>query len=146
MTRLFDLYRELHNNGVLFFNRTLPFSQKDTIAATIECGGTYGIFIDADKLSSRSEEAVTVAHEAGHCMTGSTHQLYSPFEVIQKHENTADKWAIKKLIPKEELYDKILSGCTDIWELAEHFNVTEDFLRKALCFYIHGNLAVDSYI
>jgi len=36
-------------------------------------------------------------------------------------------------------------GCTDLWMLAEHFGVTEGFMRKVVCWYTHGNLAADLY-
>ena len=30
-------------------------------------------------------------------------------------------------------------------ELAEHFQVSEEFIRKAVCLYTHGNLAAELY-
>lgn len=33
-----------------------------------------------------------------------------------------------------------------MWDLAEHFGVTEDFMRKVVCWYMYGNLDVDLYI
>ena len=145
MKHLLDVYRELHDHGVFFFEQQLPFSNKATAAATIECDGAYGIFVDASKIKSYSEEAVAVAHEAGHCMTGSTHQLCSPFDLIQKHENRANKWAIKKLVPKDELEAAVADGHTEPWDLAEIFGVTEAFVRKAICYHRYGNLNAEFY-
>lgn len=31
------------------------------------------------------------------------------------------------------------------WQLAEYFDVTEELIRKAICWYKHGNMAVDQY-
>ena len=45
-------------------------------------------------------------------------------------------YAIKKLIPKDELKNAADSGITEVWELAEYFNVTEDFVKRAI--YIYG--------
>ena len=45
----------------------------------------------------------------------------------------------------EELDDAVASGCTEIWELADYFQVSEDFIRKAVCWYTHGNLAQELY-
>ena len=32
-----------------------------------------------------------------------------------------------------------------MWDLAEHFGVTEDFMHEILCWYMYGNLDVDLY-
>ena len=63
----------------------------------------------------------------------------------QRHENRANKWAIQALIPVEKLDDAIAEGCTEVWELAERFQVTEDFIRRAVCLYVHGNVAEELY-
>jgi len=63
----------------------------------------------------------------------------------QKQENRADRWAIETLISPGELDDAVALGCTDLWMLAEHFGVTEGFMRKVVCWYTHGNLAADLY-
>jgi len=49
------------------------------------------------------------------------------------------------LIPVDDLDDAVAQGCTEVWELAERFGVTEDFVRKAVCYYVHGNLATELY-
>lgn len=145
MNHLVDVYRELYDNDICFFSRSLPFSNNSTAAVSIECGGDYGIFVDTEKLTTVAEETVTIGHEAGHCMTGATHQVYSPADLVQRHENRADKWAIKKLVPENELGKALADGHIELWDLAEYFGVTEDFMRKAVCWYQHGSLAVDLY-
>ena len=105
----------------------------------------YGIAIDTQKIGSHPELVHKLAHELGHCMTGSFYNRYSDFDCRQRHENRADKWAVKHLIPVEDLDDAVASGCTEIWELAERFGVTEEFARKAVCYYVHGNLATELY-
>lgn len=76
-----------------------------------------------------------MAHEAGHIMTGSMHRLSSPFELIGRHEYRAEKWAIKKLVPRDELDKALKRGCVELWEIAEHFNVTPQFMAKAISYY-----------
>ena len=78
-------------------------------------------------------------------MTGATHKVGSEFEIIEQHENRADKWAIKKLVPEDELNEAVNCGHTEIYDLAEYFGVTEEFMRKAVCWYVHGNLATELY-
>lgn len=141
MESLLRLYNELNTSGIHFYTWELD-EQK---AAAVEINGAYAVFMDFDNIASEAEETVIVAHEAGHCMTGATHCLHSPFDLIQKHENRADRWAIKKLVPKDELDDAVSRGITEPWDLAEHFNVTEDFMKKAICYYTNGNLAAELY-
>ena len=71
-----------------------------------------------------------LAHELGHCETGSFYNRYAKLDLRQKHENRADKWAIQHLIPVEELDEAVADGYTDLPSLAEHFCVTVPlFLR-----------------
>ena len=37
------------------------------------------------------------------------------------------------------------AGHTEIWDLADHFGVTEGFMRKVICYYTYGNLATELY-
>ncbi len=101
--------------------------------------GNYFIAIDPFKLISIADEKVKVAHELGHCETGAFYNEYSRLDVRQKHEHRADKWAIKKLVPKDELIEAFKT-CTNRWELSEYFEVTEDFMQKALDYYSLKNI------
>lgn len=82
-----------------------------------------------------ADETVKLAHELGHCETGSFYSRTAALDLRQKHENRADRWAIKKLVPKDELEEAVSRGCCEAWELAEHFGVTEPFIRKAVEYY-----------
>ena len=147
MENLDRLYQWLSDEGVFLFDRQLPFSQKGSSAVTVKLNGddSWGIFLDKGKLETRAKETTTVGHEAGHYATGTTHAVCSPFDLIQKHENRADKWAIRRLIPKTKLDDAVAEGYTEMWELADYFGVTEDFMRKAVCLYVHGTLNTELY-
>ena len=109
---------------------------------SVPLGDRYAIALDPWKLGSLAQETVCLAHELGHCETGSFYNQYAALDVRQRHENRADKWAIQHLIPVEELDEAVADGCEDIPALSEHFCVTEDLMRKAVCWYTHGNLAV----
>ena len=86
-----------------------------------------------------------LAHEMGHIETNSFYNVHSPLDVRQKHENRANKWAIKQLITEEELDEAVANGHTEVWDLADYFDVTEEFMRKAVCLYTYGNLATELY-
>jgi len=108
--------------------------------------GEFGVAIDPDKIRSSADESCKVAHEIGHCMTGAFYNRYSTFDLREKQEHRADRWAIEQIIPVEELDSAIAEGFTEIWMLAEHFGVTEEFMQKAVCYYTHGNLDVEHYM
>lgn len=107
-----------------------------TVKALSVCiDGKSSIAINPFALSDTFEETVILAHELGHCDTGSFYNKYSDFDIRAKHEYRADKWAIKKLVPKDELNEAFEHGIVEPWDLAEYFNVTEDFIKKAVAFY-----------
>lgn len=56
-----------------------------------------------------------------------------------KQEKMARKWAYNCLIPPDLIKEKIENGTTDIYELAEALEVTEDFLRDAIEEYLLKN-------
>ena len=112
---------------------------------SVPLGDRYATALDPWKLGSLAQETVCLAHELGHCETGSFYNQYAALDVRQRHENRADKWAIQHLIPVEELDEAVAEGCEDIPALSEHFCVTEDLMRKAVCWYTHGNLAAELY-
>ena len=107
--------------------------------------GRCCIGIDPTLRDGGVAERVHLSHELGHCVTGSFYNIYSPADNRRRHENRADKWAIRQLIPVDALDDAIALGYTEIWELADYFGVTEDFIRKTVCCYVHGNLATELY-
>lgn len=112
---------------------------------SVPLGDGYAIALDPWKLGTLAQETVCLAHELGHCETGSFYNRFAKLDVRQQHENRADKWAIRRLVPAEELDAAMADGCDTIPALADRFGVTEPFIRKAVCWYAHGNLAVEMY-
>lgn len=97
--------------------------------------GRCYIVIDPFKISSTADETYKLAHDLGHCALGAFYNLHSPCDLVGRHEHRADVWAIKKLLPKEELKLAINHGYSEIYDLAEHFNLPENLVRKALEYY-----------
>lgn len=87
-------------------------------------------------LSKKGNEAYPrleqMAHEMGHCMTDAFYEGYSPFELREKHERSANEWAVREILPFSELCEAVKDGCRELWELSEYFNVSEDFVKKAI--------------
>ena len=135
MEKLTQIYEELQDLGAVLFSRALPFCNSACKCATIEYDGRYGVFMDTDRIDTRAEETVLAAHECGHIATGTTHRVVSPIDLIGRHEYRANKWAILKLLPRDELSDAIAQGDREPWELAERLSLPESFIREALAFY-----------
>ena len=107
--------------------------------------GSCHIAINPLSLTDSVDEKIKLAHELGHCMTGSFYNLHAALDGRKRHENRADKWAIQRLVPKEELDAAVEAGYTDVWTLADYFGVSVEFMRKAMWWYANGNLAAEQY-
>lgn len=137
-----DLYSLAEQQNIEVIETSLP--ENGSLSLMDDSGKCY-IGIDESVMDGGALEIVHMAHELGHCLTGSFYNRYTRFDIRQRHENRADKWAIRKIISVEALDTAIASGYTEIWQLAEYFRVTEQFLRKAICLHVHGNLAAEIY-
>lgn len=91
------------------------------------------IGIDSDVPPRQLKERM--AHEIGHCVKGAFYNRYASLDLISRHEYRADKWAIEELIPKDELAAQIAKNLDSIYLLAQHFDVSEDFMVKACRYY-----------
>ena len=136
---LYDLARQQNIEVIPF-----PLPQNKSMSLMSECGACL-IGMDPGIQDGGAEERVHLGHELGHCITGSFYNIHAAVDHRRRHENRADKWAVKKLVPVERLDDAVALGCTELWALAEHFGVTESFIQKAVCLYVHGNLATELY-
>lgn len=121
-----------------------PMKENGSMSIMLEDGACY-IGMDESVQDGGVQERVHLSHELGHCVTGSFYNIHAAIDCRQRHENRADKWAITHLIPVEDLDQAIAKGYTEIWDLADYFCVTEDFMRKAFCYYVNGNVATELY-
>lgn len=93
------------------------------------------IALNPTLLKTETETKECLAHELGHQMTGSFYRVGSKFETRERMEYRATKWAVTMLIPSQELQYALDNGCTEIWQLAEHFNVSPQFMEYAMQVY-----------
>ncbi|MBQ8016170.1 MAG: ImmA/IrrE family metallo-endopeptidase [Clostridia bacterium] len=131
-TKTNELYRIAEQSGTEIICFDLP---QTVSVSVLSGGGSCYIGLDPFRIETTAQERVHLAHELGHCETGAFYSLHSAAETRGRCENRADRWAIKALVPFCELLSAFQSGITDLWALAEHFDVTEDFMRKALNHY-----------
>ena len=136
---LYDIARQ-QNIEVLSF----PMAENGSMSIMTEDGSCF-IGIDKSVRDGSILERTHLSHELGHCVTGSFYNIYAAIDHRQRHENRADKWAIHQLIPVDVLDEAVADGCCEIWELADRFGVTEQFMKKAVCYYVHGNVATELY-
>lgn len=136
---LYDIARQ-QNIEVLPF----PMEENGSMSIMTEDGSCF-IGIDESVRDGSIQERTHLSHELGHCVTGSFYNIHAAIDHRQRHENRADKWAISQLIPVDALDEAVADGCCEIWELAERFGVTEQFMKKAVCLYVHGNVASELY-
>lgn len=123
---------------------TYPMPETGSMSVMTDMGDCY-IGMDESVRDGGTQERVHLAHELGHCVTGSFYNIHAAVDCRRRHENRADKWAIGQLVPVDKLDDAVALGCTELWALAEHFGVTESFIKKAVCLYVHGNVATELY-
>lgn len=138
-----ELYRYAEQRNITVDRFTL---KKREALSFMDLDGVCYVAIDPEKLRGELDEKLKLAHELGHCETGSFYNKYATCDVRRKHENRADKWAVKQFLSENDLDEAVAEGYTDFWSLAEHFDVSVDFMRKAVCWYTYGNLAVEEYM
>ncbi|MBW7573879.1 ImmA/IrrE family metallo-endopeptidase [Caproiciproducens faecalis] len=131
MTELSKLYSDLDKHKIKLFTKDIGFAD----AATIEVNGEYGIFLDLACFQSIKSYKECLAHELGHCATGCTHKVSSPLDLVAKHEYKANRWAIERYVPFEDLQAAFMQGYSEIWQLAEYFDLPESFIKKVVDYY-----------
>lgn len=93
------------------------------------------VAIDYTKLYGERQEKSILMHEISHNETGTFYGLQLPLESRERLEYRARKWAWLRLIPAEELKRAIAAGCTEIWDLAEYFDLPEEQVAEAVAYY-----------
>lgn len=131
---LVDLYIRAEEKGI----EVDDVPMREVVAASFPEGW---IAIDTAKIETYSEEKVILAHEIGHCETGSFYNVYSSFDERGKHECRANKRSYEILVPRDELKKAINDGITEIWELAGFFEVPYEFMYKAAEYWKQKDLA-----
>ena len=142
MVLLPELYAQASSQNIPVYRH--PMARCGSMSLMLSDGSCV-IGMDDRVADGGTQERVHLSHELGHCCTGSFYNIYASRDLRERHEKRADKWAIRRLIPVSDLDDAIAAGHTELWDLADHFGVTETFLKKAICLYVHGNTASELY-
>ena len=125
------VYEKIQDNNI----KVMHFGLPDIKSVSVETNNRYGIFINHKEIENSDEEFLVATHEYGHCMTGSTHPLYSPLDIVSKHEYRADRRAVLDFLPIDKIKAAISDGCRTIYEFAEYLELPEQFVLKAFQHY-----------
>ena len=125
-----DLHRIAEKKGVHVCYAYMPQAQ----AVAVKYAENVFIGLDYSVPENSAAERMMLAHELGHIQTDAFYGIRAPELVRQKAEAEAERWAVKQLVPKRCLTALLKRGL-DEWELAEYFNVTPEFIKKAYRLY-----------
>lgn len=113
-----------------------------------------GLYIDnnialSSTLETSAEKSCILAEELGHHYTSSGNIIDMNVIANRKQELHARAWAYNRLIGLYGIINAYRSGCRNGYEIAEHLNITEEFLNEALQYYRNKYglcTTVDNYV
>lgn len=125
-----DLHAVAEQNGVEIVSFRLPNAD----SMSTEVNGRCYIGLDSTRQLTRGEENARLGHELGHCLYGGFYTRSAPYDLRERHEVRADRWYIRRAIPRKTLF-RLLRDGYDAWEIAEQLDTTEDYVRRAYYYY-----------
>ena len=113
----------------------IPYDGCPKEGATIRDQGYYGVFLDFTKIKSTRLLRGVCCHELGHAATGALHKVGSPYELVERSEYRANRWAAQHYLPAEDFRAAFAAGYTEPWQLAEYFDMPEEDVLAALTYW-----------
>lgn len=124
-----DLYGIAERRGHVVVCESLTETPSLSLQTNKRC------YIAIDQRLNVQQEREALAHELGHCEYGGFYNRYSKYDIRAKAERRADKWAFARLVPYGRLMQAVRHGITDVWDLAELFDVSCEFMQRAIAYY-----------
>jgi hypothetical protein len=112
--------------------QVIPFAGAPQPGATIRDGSRYAIFLDFSKIRSTRLLRGVCCHELSHVATGALHRSGSPYEIAERSEYRANRWAAETFLTEATFREAFAAGYTEIWQLSEYFDLPEADIRAAL--------------
>lgn len=112
-------------------------------------GRIKGKRIAIRKDMTETRKKCVLAEELGHYHTTTGNILNQSTVENRKQERKAREWSYNKLIGLSGILSCYRAGCHTLYEMAEHLDVTEDFLKEAIEYYKtkYGTFTrIDNYI
>lgn len=128
MFELSDFYRYCQKNRV----DVITYNGCPQPGATIRDQGNYAIFLDFTKIASTRLLRGVCYHEMGHAATGALHKVDSPYELVERNEYRANRWATQHFLTAAEFREAFSYGYTEPWQLAEYFDLPQREIENAL--------------
>ena len=138
MTKLDSLYEFARDNTIDIVQASLLHKKK---AMCMFIKPDKVIFLNKAAIETKDEEVSILAEEIGHFETGALYMIRSTYNTPIarsnriKYEAKAKRWAIKKCLPPQEIEKAFKHVGSNYHAVAEHCNVTVEFLRTAIEYY-----------
>lgn len=113
----------------------IPYMGCPSPGATIRDQGHYAVFLDFSKIRSTRLLRGVYFHELGHVATGALHKVDSPYELVERSEYRANRWAAEHYLTDEDFRAAFSEGYTEPWQLAEYFDMPEPDIINALTYW-----------
>ena len=124
-----DLYGIAERRGHVVVCESLTETPSLSLQTNKRC------YIAIDQRLNVQQEREALAHELGHCEYGGFYNRHSKYDIRAKAERRADKWAFARLVPYGRLMQAVRHGVTEVWDLAELFDVSCEFMQRAIAYY-----------
>ena len=131
MFELQDFYAYCTDNQI----DVIPYAGCPGKGATVRDGEWYAVFLDFSKIQSMRLLRGVCIHELGHAATGALHKLDSPYELVERSEYRANRWAAEHFITENDFRAAFAGGYSELWELAEYFDLPEEDVKNALTYW-----------
>ncbi len=128
---LSDFYDYCRKNRV----DVIPFMGIPQPGATIRDRENYAVFLDFSQIKSARLLRGVCCHELSHVATGALHKVHSPYELAQRSEYRANRYAAQHFLTEDAFREAFRCGCREIWELAEFFDLPEQDVENALTYW-----------
>ena len=113
----------------------IPYMGCPQPGATIRDEGFYAVFLDFSKIQSTRLLRGVCCHELGHVATGALHKVCSPFELVERSEYRANRYVAQTHLTAEDFREAFHAGYTELWQLAEYFDLPEQDVKNALTYW-----------
>ena len=128
MSALNDFYTYAREEDIDIYAYPIGFR----IAASLRLGSQRATFFDFDQLPTLADTNWAAAHESGHHHTGAYHKAESPHQLVAQAEYRADRWIAEHFLTAEAFEEAFSQGYTELWQLAEYFEMPERDIQAAL--------------
>lgn len=113
----------------------IPYDGCPQPGATVRDEGCYAVFLDFTKIRSTRLLRGVCFHELGHVATGALHKVDSPYELVERSEYRATRWATENYLTEDAFRTAFSEGNTELWQLSDYFDLPESCIEAALTYW-----------